>query len=525
MTATRVLVGLAVVAIVAGVAWRRSGGDPGTAKSTLVVGLSADIATFELANISSRDNMNIAHHLFESLFTLDADGRHVPALAESMEISDDGTAYTYTLRPGLTCHDGEALTAEDAAYTFNRIADPANKFAGNAPGFVFTSVGFKGAEAVDERRVRITIARKSPIAFGVLTEINIHCKDSYEKMSLDQAATSPIGSGPYRLASWTRGSEIVLEKVNASAPGFERIVWRIIPEASTRTAELIAGNVDIITNVAPDQIDAINASTAAKVQSVTSTRRMYVGFNLAPSFATAPGGKAIQDPRVRRALQYAVDVPTICKQLLRVECRRATGLVNPPNANPTLEPYPFEPATAERLLDEAGWPRGANRVRFPITLQAGRGRYLNDVNVVQAIGQYLDDVGVDVEVELLDWASVYQPMLRKRSAGPLFFLGTGGALWSPIYDMNDIARVDSGTNYVNWTDERWFGRWDALTDAATPEEMRRIVDEMLQVFYDDGPWLHLYFQPDFYGVSSRIEWKARPDERVYAFEARLKPAS
>ena len=491
------------------------------ATNTVVVGLSADITTFEPANISSRDNMNIAHHIFDSLFELDAAGLHVPSLAREMTVSDDGLAYTYTLREGLTCHDGEALTAEDAAYSFNRIADPANRFTGNAPGFVFTSIGFKQAEALDPLHVRITIARKNPIAFGLLTEISIHCKDSYAKMSLDQAATSPIGSGPYRLVSWTRGSEIVAEKAGAIG-AFDRIVWRIIPEASTRAAELIAGNVDIITNVAPDQIDAINASTTARVQAVTSTRRMYVGFNLAEPFRQTPGGRAIQDGKVRRALQYAVDVPTICKQLLHVECERATGLVNKVNANPRLTPYPYEPATAERLLDEAGWPRGAGGVRFPITLQAGRGRYLNDANVVQAIGQYLKDVGVGVEVELLEWASVYTPLIRQRNAGPLFFLGTGGALWSPIYDMNDIARVDSGTNYANWSDPRWFGRWDELIDAPTPEDSRRIIDEMLQVFYDDGPWLQLYFQPDFYGVSSRVEWQARPDERVYGYEARPK---
>jgi peptide/nickel transport system substrate-binding protein len=249
---------------------------------------------------------------------------------------------------------------------------------------------------------------------------------------------------------------------------------------------------------------------------------MYVGFNLSEPFRQTPGGRAIQDPKVRRALQYAVDVPTICRQLLHVECERATGPVNIPNAHPGLTPYPYDPPTAERLLDEAGWPRGADGVRFSTTLQAGRGRYLNDANVVLAISQYLEDVGLDVEVELLEWASVYTPLLRQRTAGPLFFLGTGGGLWSPIYDMTDMSRVDSGTNYTHWDDPRWFGRWADLNEAETAEQSRRIIDEMLQVFYDDGPWLHLYFQPDFYGVSNRVAWQARPDERVYLFEARLK---
>jgi peptide/nickel transport system substrate-binding protein len=490
-------------------------------EDTIVVGLSADITTFDPGMMSSRDNTNIAEHIFDTLFDLAPDGEHLPELAHTMEISEDGTAYVYTLREGLTCHDGEALTAEDVAYTFNRIADPENRFTGNAPGFVFTSIGFQDAEALDDLRVQINIARRNPIAFGLLTEVYVHCKDSYESMSLDDAATNPIGSGSYRVASWTRGSEVVLEKVKD--PGhFERIVWRIIPEASTRTAELISGNVDIITNVVPEQIDAINSSGRAEVQVVSGTRRMYLGFNLSEESSQLPGGDAIQDPRVRRALQYAVDVPTICRQLLSVECERATGLVNPPNGNPNLTPYPFDPATAERLLDEAGWPRGADGTRFTIRLQAGQGRYVNDVNVVLAITQYLQDVGLDIDLELMEWASVYTPLLRERSAGPLFFLGTGGALWSPIYDMTDLNQVGAGTNYTHWSDDRWFSRWPDLSEATTPEETRVIIDEMLQVFYEDGPWLHLYFQPDFYGVSNRIAWEARRDERVEMFEAELR---
>ena len=490
------------------------------ADDTIVVGLSADITTFEPAAISSRDNANIVRHIFGTLYTIDGDGAVIPDLAENLEISEDGLAYVYTLREGLTCHDGEPLTAEDVAYSFNRAKDPENAFTGNTPGFVYSSVGFQDAEALDDLRVQINIERKNPIAFGLLAEVYVHCKDSYEAMTLDEAASNPVGSGSYRLASWERGSEVVLEKVRD--PGaFETMIWRIIPEASTRTAELIAGNVDIITNVAPDQIDAINASDVAEVSPIQGTRRIYVGFNLSEPFQEMPGGDAIQDPDVRRAMQYAVDVPTICRQLLNFDCERATGLVNIPNANPNLEPYPYDPDLAETLLDEAGWPRAEDGNRFTIRLQAGRGRYLNDQNVVLAIAQYLQDVGVNVEVDLMEWASVYVPLIRQRNAGPLFFLGSGGGLWSPLYDMTDLARVDSGTNYTHWDDDRWFSRWADISAAQSPEEERQIIDEMLQVFYEDGPWLHLYFQPDFYGVSNRIDWQPRPDEKVYLFNASL----
>jgi peptide/nickel transport system substrate-binding protein len=508
------LIASAAGLLLAGTTFAQASGD------TLVVGLSADITTFEPASVSSRDNANVVRHIFDTLQSIEGDGSVVPDLATNLAISEDGLAYTYTIESGRTCHDGEALTAEDVAFSFNRAKDPANAFTGNTPGFVFSSVGFVDAVALSDTEVQINISAKNQIAFGLLAEVYIHCKDSYEKMTLEQAATTPIGSGSYKLESWMPGSEVRLSKV-AEPGNFQNIVYRIIPEASTRSAELMAGNVDIITNVAPDQIDVINDSGTSAVQSVQGTRRMYVGFNLSPEFAAMPGGDAIQNPDVRRALQYAVDVPAICSQLLNFPCERMTGIVNPPNANKSLPPYPYDPKKAEELLDAAGWQRQADGTRFTIRFQAGRGRYLNDENVVLAVAQYLSDVGLKVETDIMEWGSVYVPLIRKRNVGPLFFLGSGGALWSPLYDMTDLAKADSGTNYTHWNDPRWFDRWTDIAASKSPEETRVIIDEMLKVFYEDGPWMHMYFQPDFYGVSKRLNWTARPDEKVYLFSATL----
>ena len=491
------------------------------ADDTLVVGLSADASSFDPAQISSRDNANIAKHIFATLFTVNFEGEIKPYLVDKTEVSEDGKAYTFTLKPGLTCEDGEPLTAEDVAYSFNRPADKTKNFTGNAAGFVFTTLGFKSAEVVDDLKVRINLSARTTLALGMVAQVYVHCKDSYERMTLDEAATKPVASGSYRLASWDHGSQIVLEKIKD--PGtFKTIVWRIIPEASTRTAELIAGNVDIITNVAPDQIAAIDGSGTAKVAKVSGTRRMQVGFNLSEAARDMPGGKEIQDPKVRFALQYAVDVPGICSQLLGTECKRATSLVNPPNDNPDLKPIPYDPATAERLLDEAGYPRGTDGIRFHTTLQGPKGRYLNDANVVQAIGQYLDDIGVQTNVELMEWASVYSPLLRAKKMAPLFFLGQGGVTWNPLYDMSLFATPDATTNYQSWKDPRWFADWKLALEAPDVASARPIINRMLKLFYEEGPWLQLYFQPDFYGVSNRIAWEPRRDEEIELFAAKLK---
>lgn len=491
----------------------------GPADDTIVVGFGADISTLDPGEIGSRSDANVAGHIFTTLTRISESGEVSPNFAESWSVSDDGKDITFKLQAGRVCEDGEALTAEDAAYSFTRAADPAMEFTGNTPGFVFPSIGYTGAEAVDDTTLVVHMANKNSLAPGFLNEVYIHCKDSYEKLSKDDATAHPVASGSYKLKSWTAGSELVLEKWQD--PGnFTNIVFRIIPEASTRTAELMAGNVDIITNAAPDQLDAIDASGSAKVQKVQGTRRMYVGFNQKAKFDT-PGGMAIKKADVRRALQYAVDVPTICEQLLNFTCERATGLANPPHDNKDLKPYAYDPAMAEKLLDEAGYPRDANGVRFEMTLQGPRGRYLNDANVTTAVGQYLSDIGVKTTVELYEWSSVYVPMIRAHDAGPMFFLGSGGGLWNAQYDMSDLATVDSGPNYTEWNDPRWFDRWADITKATSVEEEDKIVNEMLKVFYDDGPWLLMYFQPDFYGVSNRVSWTARRDEVIELNEASL----
>jgi peptide/nickel transport system substrate-binding protein len=324
---------------------------------------------------------------------------------------------------------------------------------------------------------------------------------------------------------WVPDDHVTIEKVEGFSlrdAGFQTIVWRAIPEASTRVAELLAGNVDVITNVPPDQVEAINASSSAAVQAVAGTRRMYVGFQFSEAFKDAPGYEALQKTEVRVALQYAVDVPTICKTLLGTECERASSMVNKPNDNPNLSPYPYDPVKAGELLDAAGYPAGADGVRFETVLMGPRGRYLNDANVVQAIGQYLSDVGVKTTVDIRDWSSDYIPLVREKNVGPLFFLGTGGGTWNALYDMADLSAPDAGTNYTNWLNEEWFTLWNSLGNIRDAGEERKVINQMLEIFYNDPPWLLLYFQPDFYGVGNRVDWQARRDEQVIIYNARLK---
>jgi peptide/nickel transport system substrate-binding protein len=482
---------------------------------TLVIAQSSDMESMEPNSLNSASSVNVADLLWGRLLHVTPDGQLVPAMATGYSWNQAGTEITFAIRPGLLCDDGSPLTAADVVYSFNRAADPKNGFYGNLPGFVYAAIGFRGARQDGPLSATVHVKAYSSQVPGMLAQAYIVCRKDYEAMGAATAAEHPVSTGPYRLTEWSHDDKIVLER-NANytlARGpFAKVIFRVIPEASTRAAELISGGVDLINNVSPDQSAAINQSGTAVVKAVQGTRRMYVGFNLSPSFAKTAGGKAIQKKEVRQALEYAVDVPMICAELLKMPCKRMTGPVQLDHSH--VLPYSYDPDKAEALLDAAGYPRGPDGVRFRLVLQGPRNRYLEDADVAQAVGQFLSDIGVQTTVESMDFISVFGPRSRRHEVGSIFFMGNGGSTWSSVFEMSLFPDKMAITNTGEWENPEWQAGLTALENVRDPKQEQAIIDHMLDVFRDDAPWIFLYFQPDFYGVGPRIHWTPRRDELI-----------
>ncbi|MCY4536757.1 MAG: ABC transporter substrate-binding protein, partial [Chloroflexi bacterium] len=483
-------------------------------EDTLVIAINGEPGSLDPSQVGGStggSNFRIMMHPFATLYELgQASGAIDPYLAHSFTVSDDGTEWTFHMHEGLTCDDGEPLTAEDAAYSFNRMADPANGFTGNSAGFVVASTGFIEARADSE--LDVTIVAQKPqnraMRLGLYSEVLVHCKDSYEAMTLEEAARNVVGSGPYSLTEWVPGEYISMHAVDGfdlRPQGFDEIVWRFIPEPSTAVAEVITGNVDIYKEFPANQADAISNSGMAEARFFAGTTRTYIGFNLnpdAPFRVNTPslGADAIMETDVRVALQYAIDTDAICENLLLTTCERATSLVNAPNNHPTLEPYPYDPAKAEELLDAAGYPRGDDGVRFSLEMKSRRLSGAMAPEVVLATAQMLTDIGVQTEAifqESGDWVAE----LITHDLGPLYFGRTGGSEWSAQYDMADIPGHAAGceeaeTNYTHWKNDFWCEGWDTLPSlTADPEAERALEIAMLEEFYRDPPWLMLFAGP------------------------------
>ncbi len=510
-------------------------------EDTLVIAINGEPSSMDPAQVGGStggSNFRIMMHTFATLYELgQASGAIDPYLAHSFTVSDDGTEWTFHMHEGLTCHDGEPLTAEDAAYSFNRMADPANGFDGNSAGFVVASTGFIEARADSE--LDVTIVAQKPqnraMRLGLYSEILVHCKDSYEAMTLEEAARNVVGSGPYSLTEWVPGEYISMHAVDGfdlRPQGFDEIVWRFIPEPSTAVAEVITGNVDIYKEFPATQADAISNSGVAEARFFPGTTRIYIGFNLnpdAPFRVDTPslGADAIMETDVRVALQYAIDTDAICENLLLTTCERATSLVNSPNDHPTLEPYPYDPAKAEELLDAAGYPRGDDGVRFSLEMKSRRLSGATAPEVVLATAQMLSDIGVQTEAIFME-SGDWREELIVHDLGPLYFGRTGGSEWSAQYDMADIPGHAAGceeaeTNYTHWKNDAWCDGWDTLPSlTGDPEAERALEIAMLEEFYNDPPWLMLFAGPRTEAVSNRIDYQSRADYFITGYAAVLK---
>jgi peptide/nickel transport system substrate-binding protein len=467
-------------------------------KEILRVALGTDLDTVDPHGQTSITVHNVLRHVYETLVWLDAKGSVIPWLAERWEVSPDGLTYTFYLRKGVRFHDGSEFNATVVKANIDRWIDPTVRVP------LRSQLGpVKGAEVVDTYTVKIYLEEPFAPFLRALTSYLLITSLNVIKKFGNQTITEVVGTGPYKFVSWEKGKRVVLERNDdywGSKPPIKTIEWMIIPEASTRLSALLAGDVDFIYAAPAPDLPRLSSDPRVKIITPASNLIMFV--------ALAPKGP-LADPRVRQALNYAIDKKAVIDNVLFGLGLPADAPI-PPHffGYSPMEPYTYDPEKAKKLLAEAGYPNG-----FKIVLlhSIGGSGYVQDKQQAETIQAYLSRIGIQVELKTGDWpyyiASLLKPTDQLEWDAAL--VGVGPPVAEAYFTLSSQFTCDQippkGINIARYCNPQV----DQLIREASRElnETRRLelYRKAIEIIWRDAPWIFLYTQKQFFAASSSLE--------------------
>lgn len=468
----------------------------------LVFGIAQDIPILDgRLPGGSAASFSALRHINEPLVFFDPSGETIPVLAESWE-QVEPDRWSFTLREGVTFHNGTEFTAETAAESINMVLE--EDF---TPWFDFAVGGVvTGAEVVDDTTIEVTTASPTPNVPELMTVIDM-VDPTY---SVEDQNTTPVGTGPFTFVEYTPRDSLVLERYDdywGEAPSYSDLTFRIIPEQSTRVQALLADEVDVINNISPEDIARIEEADNAKVVSSPTTRHVMI--------ALRHDREPLDDPLVRQAMNYAVDKDEIVNTLLNGIAEPAPGLLSEqlPCAVTDLGPWPHDPEQATQLLEEAGYDGEE------ITIAIGAGRYPNDDLVGQAVVSQLQEVGLNINLEAIDYSTMQTELgLREEAQYDAWLQGWGASLLDSPGMLQAFFGGEDAALPLFYDNADYQSAIDEALAATSDDERCEALERAQEIAWEDAGGIFLYFPVDNLGVAADVEGiEARFDEFFFGF--------
>jgi len=477
-------------------------------RDTLVIAQGVDATSLDSMGYVDAPSFNVRLNIYDTLLQRDTNLKIEPLLAESYKFMDDLT-WEFKLRKGVKFHNGEDFNAAVVKFNLERLADPKNKL----PQTLL--IGFLDrVDIIDDFTVRIITKKPFPTLDARFCIFGGMIAPKYlQEKGPEYLATHPVGTGPYKFVKWVKDDELVLEafdKYWRGTPKIKRVIFKPIPEATTRVASLQTQEADIIVNVPPHLAKLLDWKGRSFVSKVPSVRVIYMGFD-----TLKPG--PVADKRVRQAIAHAVNMDAIIKKVLGGNGILLGSLLTKDHFgyDPTVKPYPYDPEKAKELLGQAGYAKG-----FDFVLNSPADRYLKDKEVAEAIVGDLRKVGINASVIFHEFGIYIKQIIMGHKANPSYLLGWGDTTYDADQTLWPLLR--SGMAVSNYSNPQL----DALIDQGkvTMDKQKRqeIYSDALKIIHEDVPLAWCYQQVDIYGVNERVNWKARPDERLVVFDMSFK---
>jgi len=472
-----------------------AGQTPESLVDEIVIDLSSEPSTLDPALTYEVNGWSIVHSMYDSLVQYAPDGTLELLLAESMEFVDP-TTIQIKLKPGITFHNGELLDSSAVAFSLSHIVaeETASSIAGNFATITETKV-------IDPLTIQLLLSAPSPwLPVQIASWLAVLPPVYAASADISQF---PVGTGPYQFVEWNPGEHVVLE-VNpnyfaASAKGSpiaKRVVFRFVAEPATRVADLLAGSAHIVRGVPIDQISAVEeGGSAVKITGLSGTTFIRIPTDVEP----------YSDPRVRQALNLAVDIPAIIDALFAGNGTPLANFFVPGGLgyDPALAPYSYDPEKAKSLLAEAGYPEG-----FETRLSYAS---LERSDLVEAIAGQLTEVGIKTVAERVEVATFNQQW-KDPEAAPLRYVS-----WRPMFDPYTLLNlIVSNQGFLSRHDNPGV---QSLIDSGAvetdPVARAEIYNELGQVLHDEPAAIYLWSLTGFFGVSSDAPaWTPRSDDYI-----------
>lgn len=501
---------------------------PAESGGTVVVALAAAPVSLDPADHRSRESETVIRNMFDGLVTRDnTSGVHLQ-LAESMDWADEQTL-EITLRQGVMFHNGTEMTADDVVFTFERII---NENAIEYPE-AHTSprkgliAPLESIEKTGDYSVTMHFSGPWPPAMQLLVHQQIVPKAYIEEVGTQGFIENPVGTGPFKFVSAQPGfEEVVLERFDdyyGGAPDLvpvgpacvQQVVFRIIPEASTRVSALLAGEIDIISAVPQDLVSSLETDPNVQVATAAGTQPKWIELNVnQPPF---------DDVLVRQAMNYAVDKDLIIEYVYGGRAVALPGALSPYNnfANTSLSPYPYDTAIALDLLSQAGWEdsdgdgildKDGQPLAFTIdTLESWR-------QLAEAVADMYRAIGIDANVRFWEY-SVIQPQLLagERMA---YLDDWGDSAFDPVGHFEAkwhgfVADTPYGRGNFSGYNNARVNELIQMGETTEDEAARHAVyDEAQQIVYDEAPAVFLILPEEVEAASASISnWAPASDSR------------
>lgn len=500
----------------------------GAGNGYVVVGQSSEVANLNPMQYPRTPDSNVQNLIYSFLVKPDASLNYEPDLAESWDISDDGTVYTFHLRKDVKWHDGEPFTADDVVFTLTSLANP--DYVGGNEGRVMDIVGaaevqagtateISGLKKVDDYTVEVTL--KAPNAafmanmYTAILPEHILSSESPADWANDSFNRAPIGTGKYKFVEWKAGQYIRLERNEdyfGEKPSIQEVTV-LFGDETTLTAALLNGEIDVMYNVPTAEVQNVEAAPNVNIFTYAQMTVNYIGFNLL--------NDVVSDIRVRQALAHGIDkqkiVDTVFGDGMAYPCEDIFPTIHWSHTD-NVTVYEYNPDLSKSLLEEAGYTMGSDGY---FQKDGKRLHVVYDMStsstseaVATMLQQQWKDIGVEMEVITQDFSTLAFTKLLPDSGNAettgdsymMYTLGFGVEVDPNEYNAYLSTSTGAGSwNFGHYSNPKIDELFNQSLLATDPAERADIYHQIAKVESDDLYWIPMYGTTGVAGVSSRVQ--------------------